>query len=287
MNGGMPGPYYNTAMPDAYPPYESTPPPVYSETSPTPYSTDQPALIPDQTSYQEPTWFDINAPYQEPDPFADWPAPLQQQPEPNLQAPQPITTPSGAPYLSDEQLPPELKPWWDVPLEAPSMADVGFAPDVKTSSLTGFEDKFGGYNEQPTVYGESYEVNKQPLSIGPAGPIEFVGEIITNVTDFAGDVVDTIFEIGKFIIEHLQLDMRWTGGGFQASSGLLGIQYSTTPAKPGISPDDYAEYSKLTAQGQVTSGSEQQPAQQMPGQFSTNMYILAGGLIIIALMNRR
>ena len=286
MNGVGPGPYYNTAMPDQYPPMQSQPQPVYSDTSPTPYSTDQPALIPEQTSIQDPQWFDITAPYQDPyqqqDPFADWPAPLQEQPTtPTMQSPQPMTTPSGAPYLSDEQLPTELKPWWDVPLEAPSMADVGFAPDVKTSSMTGFEDKFGGYEEKPVVYDTTYEVKKPA-----AGPIEFVGEVITNIADFAGDIVETIVDIGKFIIEHLQIDMAWKGGGFQATSGLLGLSYSTTPAKAGAEPQDYSEYYKIAQQGQLTSGAETQ-GPTMPGEFSTNMYLLAGGIILIVLLSRR
>lgn len=151
MNGVYGGlPFYNTA---GMPPMQALepPPPVYSDTSPTPYATDQPALIPEQTSVPfweepfadtEPTWFDWQAPLDiEGLRFPEM-TPVQQPPSPTIPSTEPTMTAQtiglpSIPYYQDttaEQWVTTTKPPGYGPLEL--IADVGkFAGDVVKTGL--------------------------------------------------------------------------------------------------------------------------------------------------------
>lgn len=144
------------------------------------------------------------------------------------------TTPSGLPYIPDTGLAPNLLPTTSLGL--PFIPDAGLPPELQPPSLSlpGFE-----------------EPEKEPA----AGPIEFIVEVAENVVEFAGDVVktclDVVWDLGKFVIDHLDIGISYQDGT-PTVSGLGATYQFPSTTKSVESTKVYAETTKLVQQGQTT-----------------------------------
>lgn len=256
---------------------------VYSDISPIPYATDQPALVP-QTSVpfweepfldqlaQEPAWY-------------DWQASLDTEgfvfPETvtvPLQKPTSLTLPDSSPTFFD----------WEAPLQFDEPSGRYYIPETP-----GLGEKFGGYSEQPVVYepGVSHEIPaKQPGS----GPLEFIGEVGKFVGDALKTGLDVVWDIGAEILDKMQISISETG--FKAATPYYTFNYPTDTLIAKESEKTYAEVTKLVAQGDVTGTT---PSPGPPGAglleslneslsgVSPIVLLVGGGIVLLFLYSKR
>ncbi len=209
------GGFGNTAFfapggPGYQPPLPPTPAaPVYTGTSPVIFSTDTPALIPQ-----------VEAPTVAPPPvYFDWQAPLDTSGFNFPDAPVLVPPISAPPVIYDWQAPLDLG-GLDFPAFTPPPA-VLYTPEIGLEGLV-FP---GPVSSVPAMFETSEPVFfnwQDPLDVSgfnfPSapqagdGPLEAIG-------NFIGDVFGKVVEVGKFIVENMDIGVSYRGdfGGTQAT----------------------------------------------------------------------
>lgn len=265
MNGAYSSPYVYPTYPEQYydVPYPEQYPSPYSEPyqypsqQPAPY---EPSVLPD-TPTQLPLTGEPGQPYAEPviESPQYTPAPYDTGSDPYLQPTHSVAepdlplSPSGLPYIPDYMLDPSLQP-----TEA-------LGPDVKPPG------GFGPYLEELTK---------------TTGPLEVIGEVL----DYAGDVLktglDIIWDVGKHIIEHLEIGYS-TKGVPQLKTPYYTFQYPTKTSTV------YSEVTRLAEQGQVTGtgtptlGAQRAGLGDLLGEVSPKTLLIGGGALLLYLLTRK
>ena len=215
MNGAGGLGFYNTA---GMPPMQTTqpPPPVYSGTDPTPYATDQPVLVPEQTSV--PFW---EEPYLDQTPntqqWYDWQAPLDTE---------------GFTFADTEPQPAWFD--WEAPLQFDQPTDYGPTMTAQTAGLPSIPYYQDTAAEQWVI----------PTSAPGYGPIELVVDILDGAGKVIAKAGEIIWDTGKFILDHLTVGVDYMGDiggqaktrkyyedqGFSAEEAMLMSMYSALQA---------------------------------------------------------
>ena len=198
--------------------------PVYSGTDPTIYSTDTPALIPQVSAPP------VVAP---PSTYFDWQAPLDTSGFNFPDAPVAPAQISAPPAIFDWEAPLDFS-GFDFPVFAPPPPAVEYMPEMSLEGLV-----FPGPVESvPAMFETSEPVWfnwEAPLDLSGmtfadeprTGPLESIGK-------FIGDVVGGVIDVGKFIIDNLDIGISYRGdfGGTEAQK----TYYKTLggPAAPTI-----------------------------------------------------
>lgn len=220
--GVMPGMAGPTTLP--YPPgnipWESLGP-VYSGTDPVIFSTDTPALIPEQPA-NDPVWFDYNAPL-------DYSA-MNFPDEPVLPSPAPMTS---SPLIFD----------WDAPLDYSAMnfPDVPYAysPSYMPEPITeGIVFPLGPVSPDLSAPAEfNWE---EPVWFDPLAPLDLSAWApegsetprtgpLESIGKFLGDVIGGIGAVGKHILDNLDIGVSYRG---EYGGGKTQRAYYSTVSAP-------------------------------------------------------
>jgi len=273
------GPGYIPYVPPA------TPPPVYTGTDPTIYSTDQPALIPQvETPLQDdPVWFDLDAPLDftgmsfpdepvstpsifSPPATYDWPAPL----EPSFSPPPPV---SYIPELAQEGI---VFPSGPVPA-VPSI----FAPAASESS----EPLWFNWQEPLSFEGMYFPepgiIEEQDVRTGP----------LESLWKFAGDVVKGVGDVAKFVVDHLDVGVSYRGeyGGVKTQKAYYSSVGAPAPTILGIPGGAAPSVStRVSAGGGPAGGPPMTEEERLwreatkQGESDTNKFLMyAGGALLV------
>ena len=281
MNG------YNTAYfapggPGFIPYAPPTPPaPVYTGMDPTIYATDTPALIP--TQEPEPfEWYNVQAPLDLTG--LNFPA------ETGMTSPAPI----GAPSYD-----------WQAPLDLGGLtfSTIPATPSIFPSAVPELDLEglvFPAVAPVPAIIQDPATewFNWQaPLDVEG---LKFAPEpktgILESITGFAGDVVKTIVDTGKFILDHLDVGVSYQGQFGDASKGIsysemlssalgsmLGSASPTVVAIPSSGGTPSMRTSVSTAGSPPMTEDERLMIEAMQqGQSDTGRFIIYGGLAYLA-----
>jgi len=288
MNGfGMSMPVIDTSWKQQFDPGYYQQPPVYSGTEPAPWATDTPALIPQ-----------VEAPVVAPPPtYFDWQAPLQTEgfnfPDDPVTAPPQISAPS--PLIFDWEAPLDVS-GLDFPVFAPPPPAVEYMPELNLEGLV-FP---GPVQSVPAMFETSEPVFfnwQDPLDVtGMTFPVAGIIEgqdvrtgPLESIGKFIGDVVGGVVDVGKFILDNLDIGVSYRGdfGGTQATKTYyktLGTSAPTILGVPGGAAPTSVRTSVSTGAGGLAGGppmtEDERLYREALGQTqadTTKLMIYAGG----------
>lgn len=266
---------------------------VYSDIGPI-YATDQPALVPGQTSvpfWQEPYLDQVPTVQQ----WYDWQAPLDTEgfifPETvtvPLQQPASLTLPDTSPTWFD----------WEAPLQFDEPSGRYYIPestlpktfDPAVAAREGWDPaSLAMKGPDPAALA----MEQQHIEPKPSGPLEFIGEVGKFVGDVVKTGLDVVWDIGAGILDKMQISISETG--FKAASPYYTFNYPTDTLIAKQSEKTYAEVTKIVEQGRVTGTPSPGPARaglleslnESLSGVSPTVLLVGGGIVLFYLYSRK